>query len=55
MDDKVDEYNNTYHRTIKIKPIDINSSTCITFGVTNIDKDHTVCSCHVTYAFQATL
>ena len=27
--------NNTYHRTIKIKSIDVNLSTCFDFGVEN--------------------
>ena len=34
LDDIVDEYNNTYHRTIKMKPIDVNDNTYI-----NIDKE----------------
>ena len=29
LDDIVNEYNNTYHRTIKVKPIDIKNSTYI--------------------------
>ena len=29
LDDIVDEYNNTYHRTIKIKPVDVQDSTYI--------------------------
>ena len=29
LDDIVDEYNNTYHRTIKMKPIDLKSNTYI--------------------------
>ena len=33
LDDNVDEYNNTYHRTIKMKHID--------FEVENYDKDCT--------------
>ena len=33
-DDIVDEYNNTYHRTIKMKPIDVKGKTYI-----NIDKE----------------
>ena len=32
LDDIVDEYNNTYYRTIKMKPIDVKSSTYIYFG-----------------------
>ena len=34
IDDIVDEYNNTYHRTIKMKPIDVKDNTYI-----NIDKE----------------
>ena len=34
LDDIVDEYNNTYHRTIKMKPNDVNDNTYI-----NIDKE----------------
>ena len=33
LNDIVNEYNNTYHRTIKMKPIDVKDNTCI-----NIDK-----------------
>ena len=29
LDDIVSKYNNTYHRTIKIKPVDVKSSTYI--------------------------
>ena len=32
LDDIVNEYNNTYHRTIKMKPIDIKHNTYIGFG-----------------------
>ena len=31
LDDIVDEYNNTYHRTIKMKPIDVKHNTYIDF------------------------
>ena len=34
LDDIVDEYDNTYHRTIKMKPIDVKDNTYI-----NIDKE----------------
>ena len=34
LDDKVNEYNNTYHTTIKMKPIDVKNNTYI-----NIDKE----------------
>ena len=33
LDDIVNEYNNTYHRTIKMKPIDVKDNT-----YTNLDK-----------------
>ena len=31
LDDTVDEYNNTYHRTIKMKPINVKDNTYIDF------------------------
>ena len=31
LDDIVGEYNNTYHRTIKMKPIDVKDNTYIDF------------------------
>ena len=34
LDDIVNEYNNTYHRTIKMKPIDVKDNTYI-----NVDKE----------------
>ena len=39
LDDIVNEYNNTYHRTIKIKPIDVKSNTYINIGEEVNDKD----------------
>ena len=33
------EYNNTYHSTMKMKPADVKSSLYIDFGVENKDKD----------------
>ena len=39
LDDIGNEYNNTYHSTIKMKPIDVMSSTYIDFGIENNDKD----------------
>ena len=29
LDDIVDEYNNTYHRAIKMKPVDLKDNSCI--------------------------
>ena len=29
LDDMVNEYNNTYHRTIKMKPVDVKDNTYI--------------------------
>ena len=39
LDDAVNECNNTYHRTIKMKPIDIKTSTYIDFEVEVNNKD----------------
>ena len=39
LDDIVDEYNNTYHRTIKMKPIDVKDNTYINIGKEINDKD----------------
>ena len=39
LDDTVNEYNNTYHRTIKMKPVDIEDNTSIDFGKEVNDKD----------------
>ena len=36
----VNKYNNTYHRTIKMKPVDLKSSICINSSKETIDKDH---------------
>ena len=32
LDDSVDEYNNRYHTTIKMKPVDVKDNTYIDFG-----------------------
>ena len=37
--DIVHEYYNTYYSTIKLKPIDVKSSTYIAFGKENNEKD----------------
>ena len=39
LDDMVDKYNNTYHNTIKMKPVDVKSSTYIDSNKENNDKD----------------
>ena len=39
LDDIVSKYNNAYHRTTRVKPIDVKTSTCIGFEVENNDKD----------------
>ena len=38
LDDIVDEYNNTYHRAIKMKPVDFKDNTCIDFKKEVNDK-----------------
>ena len=37
--DKLDEYNNTYHGTIKMKPVDVKDNTYIDFEKEVNDKD----------------
>ena len=39
LDDIVNGYNNTYHRTIKMKPADVNNNTHIDFKKKVNDKD----------------
>ena len=39
LDDIVNKYNNSYHRAIKIKPINVKGNTYIDFGKENNDKD----------------
>ena len=39
LDDIVNEYNNTYHRTIKMKPVDVKDNTYINFEKEVNDKD----------------
>ena len=39
LDDIVNEYNNAYHRIIKVKPIDVKDGTCINIGKEVNDKD----------------
>ena len=39
LDDTVGEYNNTYHRTIKMKPVDVKDNAYIDFKKEVNDKD----------------
>ena len=39
LDDTVNKYNSTYHRTIKMKPVDVNFSTYIDFSKEISDED----------------
>ena len=39
LDDMVNEYNNTYHRTIKMKPVKVKDNTYIDFKNEVNDKD----------------
>ena len=39
LDDIVDEYNNAYHTTIKMKPIDVKDNTYINTDKETNDKD----------------
>ena len=39
LDDIVDKYNNTYHSTTKMKPVDVKSSTYIDSNKENNNKD----------------
>ena len=39
LDDIVDEYNNTYHKTIKMKPVDIKDNTYIDFKTEVNERD----------------
>ena len=39
LDDIVNKYNNTYHSTIKVKHVDVKSSTHIDFNKENVKED----------------
>ena len=39
LDDIVNKYNNTYHSTIEMKPVNLKSSIYRDFGIENNDKD----------------
>ena len=38
MNDIVNEYSKTYHRTIKIKPVDVTFGNCIEYNVNSNDS-----------------
>ena len=40
LDDIVNKYDNTYHRKIKVKPVDVKPSTYIDFSKEINDEDH---------------
>ena len=48
LNDLVDECSNTYHRAIKMKPIDVKSSTYFDFEIESTDKDPKVTVRHHT-------
>ena len=39
LDDIVDKYNNTYHKTIKMKPIDVKNDSCAEYNEESNEKD----------------
>ena len=39
LDDIINKHNNTYHRTIKMKSVDVKDNTYIDFGKENNNKD----------------
>ena len=39
LDDTVDEYKNTYHKTIKMKPIDVKSDSFAEYNEESNEKD----------------
>ena len=39
LNDAADKYNNTYHRTIKMKPIDVKSDSYLEYNVDSNDKN----------------
>ena len=39
LDDIVNEYNNTYDKTIKMKPVDVKSGTYLEYNVNSNDRD----------------
>ena len=39
LDDIVKEYKDSYHRTIKMKPIDIRSGNYVEYNINSNDKD----------------
>ena len=39
LDDIVNEYNNTYDKTIKMKPVDVKSGTYLEYNFNSNDRD----------------
>ena len=39
LNDIVNKYNNTYHSKVKVKPVDVKSSTCFDFDKENNMED----------------
>ena len=39
LDDIVSEYNNTYHRAIKMKPVDVKDNACVDSSKEVDDRD----------------
>ena len=39
LNDIVNKYSNAYHRTLKMKPIDVKTTTYIDFDIEDNDKD----------------
>ena len=39
LDDIVKEYKDSYHRTIKMKPIDVRSGNYVEYNINSNDKD----------------
>ena len=39
LDDIVNEYNNTYDKTIKMKPVDVKSGTYLEYNINSNDRD----------------
>ena len=47
LDDIINKYNNTYHRTIKMKPVDVKPNTYIDSSKEISDKNPKFKICHI--------